>query len=243
MAKDEIKIIEYKDIGKVSFIKKSSARSLRITIKLFKEVLVTVPASVSLEHAGRFVEQKASWIRKSQLRIHRYEQRMTVFEEDTAFKTRFHQLALLRHQASTIKTVIGQGRISILFPDFAPVDNERIQQVIRNGINTALRIEAKKYLPQRVEELSDQFSLSFSRVIVRDNKSRWGSCSRDNHISLNIHLMRLPDHLCDYVILHELAHTVHKHHQKPFWDFMDKLTLGKARVLDKELNNYSPHFW
>jgi predicted metal-dependent hydrolase len=55
--------------------------------------------------------------------------------------------------------------------------------------------------------------------------------------------MRLPHHLCNYVILHELAHTLHKHHQMAFWQYLDRLTDGKARKLDKELNGYSPEIW
>jgi predicted metal-dependent hydrolase len=94
-----------------------------------------------------------------------------------------------------------------------------------------------------VKQLADKNHLKFSRLTYRDNKTRWGSCSRDNKISLNIHLMRLPDHLCEYVILHELAHTIYKHHQKAFWQYLDQLTSGRARILDKQLNGYSPEVW
>ena len=67
-----------------------------------------------------------------------------------------------------------------------------------------------------IQMLARQHNLTYGKVTVRDNKTRWGSCSRENDISLNIHLMRLPHHLCNYVILHELAHTGSKHHQKAF---------------------------
>jgi predicted metal-dependent hydrolase len=55
--------------------------------------------------------------------------------------------------------------------------------------------------------------------------------------------MRLPEHLQQYIVLHELCHTVQKHHQKSFWQLLDKVTGGRARLLDKELNEYSPHIF
>jgi predicted metal-dependent hydrolase len=90
------------------------------------------------------------------------------------------------------------------------------------------------------DRLARQFGFSYTQVSFRDNKSRWGSCSPDNRISLNIHLMRLPGHLQEYIVLHELCHTVHKHHQKSFWQLLDKITGGRARELDRELNMFSP---
>jgi predicted metal-dependent hydrolase len=150
---------------------------------------------------------------------------------------------LEKHAKATIKTVIGHGRITVMFPDFADVSDHRVQKAVRKAILQAWRLEAAKYLPGLVKQLKEKNHLKFSRLTFRDNKTRWGSCSRDNKISLNIHLMRLPDHLCEYVILHELAHTVFKHHQKAFWQYRDQLTRGRARIFDKELNGYSPEVW
>ncbi len=229
MSEESIRIIEYSEIGKVSFVKKSSVRNLKITIKPFKGVQVTVPRFLSFESADRFVKEKKTWIRQSQLKLTRYEKGLTLFEEPTSFRTRDHILVLGRHAKATIRTVIGQGKISVTFPDFAEVKDPRIQSAIRKAILQTWRIEARKYLPDRVQNLASQHNLHFSKISVRDNKTRWGSCSKDNSINLNIHLMRLPVHLCDYVILHELAHTLYKHHQKTFWQFLDKLTRGNAR--------------
>jgi predicted metal-dependent hydrolase len=238
-----VKIVEYKEIGKVSFVRKSAVRNLKITVKPFRGIQVLVPRFMSIESAGRFVEEKRLWIRQSQLKLARYEKRMTVFKEDTDFNTRDHVLILGRHEKSTIRTVIGQGQIKVNFPDFADISDPRIQNAIKKAILQAWRIEARIYLPERLQLLAHQWGLRFEKISVRDNKSRWGSCSRGNNISLNIHLMRLPPHLCDYVILHELTHTLHKHHQKAFWLYLNGLTGGKAKGLDKELNNYSTELW
>jgi len=242
VAAEQVKIVEFKEIGKVSFIWRA-VRNLKITIRPFKGVQVTVPRFVSMESAGKFVEEKKSWIKKSQLRLSRYEKNVTVFNEQSRFDTRDYHLELFRHNFSTIKTVIGKGKIAVYYPDFADLKDLRIQTAIRKAIHHAWRLEAQKYLPERLRFLAEQFQLEYQKITVRDNKTRWGSCSRDNNINLNIHLMRLPPQLCDYVILHELAHTTHKHHQKAYWQFLDGLTQGKARQLDKELSKYSPVVW
>jgi predicted metal-dependent hydrolase len=244
MAEEEfIKIVEYKEIGQVSFIRRPSVHNLKITIRPFRGVQVSVPRFISFESAGRFVEEKSPWIRKSQLKLARYENRITIFDDTTSFSTRDHRLVLDKHDKSTIRTVIAKGQIMVMYPEFADVRDPRIQTVIRRAIHHALRIEAVKYLPDMIHNLAKLHNLSYGKIMVRNNKTRWGSCSRDNNINLNIHLMRLPQHLCEYIILHELCHIVHKHHQKAFWQYLDRLTGGRARELDRELNRYAPEVW
>jgi predicted metal-dependent hydrolase len=244
MAEEEsVRIIEYQEIGKVSFIRRQSARNLKITIRPFRDVQVSVPRFISFESAGKFVEEKKPWIRKSQLKLARFKSGISVFSEDTLFQTLDHKLVMARHAKSTIRTVIGRGIITVMFPDYADVRDPRVQKAVRKAIVQAWRLEAARYLPDLIQKLARQHNLSYTKITYRDNKTRWGSCSRDNHISLNIHLMRLPKHLCEYVILHELAHIVYKHHQKSFWQYVNQLTGGKAREFDKELNAYSPEVW
>ena len=77
-------------------------------------------------------------------------------------------------------------------------------------------------------------------LIIKNAKTRWGSCSSINNINLNLHLMRLSDELIDYVILHELVHTKIKNHQKEFWDLLN-IVSGDAKGLDRELKKYYIH--
>ncbi len=99
-------------------------------------------------------------------------------------------------------------------------------------------MEAKAYLPNRVEKLAKTFGLVYKKVKINNAKTRWGSCSSENNINLSLQLMRLPDYLIDYVILHELAHKKVKNHSTQFWNFLDYLTDNKAKNLDKELKSF-----
>jgi predicted metal-dependent hydrolase len=81
----------------------------------------------------------------------------------------------------------------------------------------ALRARASRELPQRLRELAAAFDLRVSRVSVRNQQWRWGSCSPSGHICLNWRLVMMPDWVRDYVIIHELMHLKRLDHSSKFW--------------------------
>ncbi len=99
------------------------------------------------------------------------------------------------------------------------------------------RSAARKVLIDRLNLLAKKYGFTYNRVFIRNQKTRWGSCSTKNNINLNVNLVRLPDELIDYTILHELVHTRVKNHSRRFWDQMDML-LGDAKKIDKKLSAY-----
>ena len=94
--------------------------------------------------------------------------------------------------------------------------------------------EAKRKIVIRCEDLAQDFGFTYNRITVRNQKKRWGSCSTHNNINLNIKLVRLPQELMDYVILHELVHTKIKSHGSVFWDELDKY-VGESKMLRARL--------
>jgi len=113
------------------------------------------------------------------------------------------------------------------------------QQLIRDAVAKALRIEAKAYLPRRLKYLSLQTGLKYQRVQFVHAKSRWGSCSNSGTISLNIALMITPNELIDYVLLHELNHTRHMDHSREFWLDLEKIC-PHAKRKKQWLKQFSP---
>ena len=101
-----------------------------------------------------------------------------------------------------------------------------------------IQATAQKHLIDRLNFLSQKYGFNYNRVFIKNQKTRWGSCSAKNNINLNINLVRLPDELIDYTILHELVHTRVKNHSRRFWAQMDRL-LGDAKKLDRKLSEYS----
>ncbi len=106
-------------------------------------------------------------------------------------------------------------------------------------------VDYKKETPKIVLPLVEKYSkimeLKPSKISFRFNKSRWGSCSSKNSIIFNYYLAKLPVDLIEYVVIHELSHIKHKHHQKPFWDEVAKILPDvkekrkKLRKFEKEI--------
>ena len=90
----------------------------------------------------------------------------------------------------------------------------------------------------RLDRFSSQYNLPYNRAAFRCQKTIWGSCSSRDNISLNINIAYLPEHLQDYILLHELCHIRHKNHSKAFWTQLDQYCGGKAKEYAKELKTH-----
>ena len=102
-----------------------------------------------------------------------------------------------------------------------------------------LRRAAREDLPERIARLSAATGLRYEKLSIRASRTKWGSCSGQNHISLSLYLMTLPEVLRDFVILHELCHTVHHNHSPRFHALLDRLTGGREKELSRELRRYT----
>ena len=116
-----------------------------------------------------------------------------------------------------IKTHRHGQQIIVEFPETRQFTSPDIQRAVRDAIIKALRLEAKSYLPKRLNYLAQQLGYRYEKVRFSHASGRWGSCSSSGTISLNIALMKLPFELIDYVLIHELSHTVEMNHSDKFW--------------------------
>jgi predicted metal-dependent hydrolase len=100
------------------------------------------------------------------------------------------------------------------------------------------RTKARQRLVRKLDALAANHGFTYNKVFIRNQKTRWGSCSAQNNLSLNINLIWLPDELITYVILHELVHTRIKNHSAMFWNALEKIK-HNAKSLRRELGDYS----
>ena len=98
-----------------------------------------------------------------------------------------------------------------------------------------LRREAKQVLPAMVARLAHEYGFSYGRVTIRATRSKWGCCTSKNNLSLSLFLATLPTHLQEFVVLHELCHTVHHNHSVEFHALLDKVTGGREKELNRQL--------
>ncbi len=133
-------------------------------------------------------------------------------------------------------------KATLFYPRTINFTDEKTQDLLQRIRVTALRRVAGEYLPQRLGMLAGKYGFSYNAVSLRGSRTRWGSCSNKGNISLSIFLQLLPTHLSDYVMLHELCHTVEMNHKLSFWELMDSVTDGQAKMLRGELKKYKPDF-
>lgn len=228
------KYVNIEQVGQVLFTINERSRRIRLRVKSDGEIVVSMPPSVLHRDALRFAESKTDWILKQ---LSKTQAGLTLFTPESCFKTRFHQLAITQGNTEKVYNRVGNGIIQIFIPERINPDQPKVQEFIKNTLIDVMRWEAKIYLPKRLKELADKHGFKYQNVSIKNASTRWGSCSSVNNINLNLHLMRVPEHLIDYVLLHELAHTVVKNHGEKFWLLLEHC-YPNARKANKEMNNY-----
>ena len=111
---------------------------------------------------------------------------------------------------------------------------EKQRETVPDNLDDIDTAAAKETITSRLKQLAERHGFRYNKVTLRRQRTLWGSCSPRNNISLNMKLVRLPEELMDYVILHELVHTREHNHGKKFWAELDKY-VGNARATAKRL--------
>ena len=112
-------------------------------------------------------------------------------------------------------------QIIVRLPADKTLDTPDVVRVVRDSVIEALRVEAKSYLTKRLAYLARQHGFNYEKLRFSHASGRWGSCSSSGTISLNIALMKLPFELIDYVLVHELSHTIQMNHSSEFWALVE----------------------
>ncbi|MDR0560893.1 MAG: M48 family metallopeptidase [Prevotellaceae bacterium] len=237
------KTVHIQNSGIIEYKVSHKAKYLRIKVTENNGIEVTVPAKMPLDEAEIFVRSKEKWIIKSLQHLALKKKKYTVYEPHTEFKTKFRQMKLISEDRKNFRLKISGNCFEIFYPQNVDIMHETVQTSIRKLIEHVWKVEAYEYLPERVSLLASRCNLQFKNLTIKNTRSFWGKCCGDNSIVLSLHLMHLPDHLIDYVIIHELCHTIHKNHQKEFWKLFESLTGGKAKIMAKEMKNYSTRIY
>ncbi len=224
-------------LGPIYLRKSNKAKRVIIRIKSMHEVQVIIPARIPFAIGRKFAIEKKEWIKKHLEKAAKIEKPSQIFNEKIEFSTKWHRLIIQNEERENVGIHINSDIIQINYPSHLRVDHPKVQEAIRYGIHKALRMEAWDYIPGRLKQLAVKYGFTYRKLSLKNQKTLWGSCSSSNNININIHVMRLPQHLLDYILVHELTHTVHKNHSTNFWNAVDKC-IGNGKVLSTELRNY-----
>jgi predicted metal-dependent hydrolase len=201
----------------VVFKRSAIARSYRLSLRKDGVAVATIPVRGSMREAERFVERNQEWLERARARQLRRPRAAEIWTVGTSVLWRGH-FAGIRPAASGERPSVSLGadvfRVPRLEGDLRPVLEARFVRL------------AKVELPARAWELAAQTRMNVTRVSVRDQRSRWGSCTAAGAISLNWRLILTPELVRDYIIHHELMHLKEMNHSARFWACVEEVFPG-----------------
>lgn len=215
---------------------RSTARATRYTLKISKGMITaTMPVGGDEAELLSFIEAN----RKKLIDAIEKHPPRPLLDETTVLQTTTFRLQIFRTDRINYYMALNDGVLRIACPNDTRFELEIVQEILKDLLEKALRHEAKRLLPDRLMTLAARHHFTCTGVRIMNSKTRWGSCSSRKSINLSLSLMLLPWHLIDYVLLHELCHTVEMNHSDRFWQLLNSLTDNKALALRNELKNYS----
>ncbi len=184
----------------VQVVRHRRARRYILRVTATGTVRVTVPGRASIAGALAFASAQADWIVTEWTRRHS----RGAWEHGTRVWYRGDQ-----HALSCTRSEITCGTSVVPRPD--------LEAPVRGLLQAAWRAEAALELPSRCLALGAPHGLQPGRIQIRNQQSRWGSCSSRGNVALNWRLIQMPPDVADYVMLHELVHLEHPNHSSRFW--------------------------
>jgi predicted metal-dependent hydrolase len=229
-------IITVDGIGQVLFCKKSHIRKMSIKMRPFHPIRVTFPARVSKGVAMNYLLSKQEWVIRTRIKIQHIEKKASEVRQ-FYFEDQKKNIEYIKGTGEKPGVSVKGEMIRISVPVGFETSHPLVAQAIKTGILEKMRRRAKMILPQRVEYLANSYGFNYNRIFIKNMRTRWGSCSYANNINLSMFLLNLPEHLVDYVILHELVHTIHKNHRPEFWEKLERVCPNSAAYA-KEIRQY-----
>jgi len=191
---------------------------------------------VSQNYIEKLLLKKANWINRSREKILKKKGRMVSIHHETELFFMGNTYPLkLRKQMKKRTTLILENHTHFLL-QYHHFDTT----IFQKKIDHFYREEAKKQIPLLVEKWAKKMALYPNKISFRKTKRQWGSCSSKNNLSFNTMMMKLPLPLIEYIIVHELTHIIHKHHQKSFWTCIEAY-LPHYKNLVQELQTYTTY--
>ena len=222
-------MIQDKDLGEITF--KQNLRAKRMSIRILSNsLLVSLPRGYGEKEGLKFIDDIREKLIKRQKSVNN---KAIVLTEGNALTTLTFTVHIRKAERNNLFSSLKSGILNIDYPQNLNIEDSKTQAYFWKSINYFLRKEAQRILPHRTQILAESYGFSFTDVKIQSSKTRWGSCNRNKNINLSFYLMLLPQHLVDYVILHELCHTREMNHSPQFWEWMDRVTRWKGKKTEK----------
>jgi len=186
------------------------ARRYILRVKPDGTLRVTIPRRGSRGEAINFVGRHLAWIAKERARVRRDQAPVQWTDGNTILFDGRPEVITVRRVGEKLFASYAGRMVAVKDP-----------RDVRGVIERDLCALAAETLVPRLRELGTQFGLTVTRVSIRNQRSRWGSCSRTGAIALNFRLLQMPREVADYVLVHELMHLKQQNHGPRFWSLVE----------------------
>ena len=191
---------------------KSKRKTLSLSINENAELIVRAPNQISNKKIEEFIIEKSKWINKNKNLMQSRINEMNDSDSDYLFLGNIYPL---------IKVYENPNKIDFNGTEFiTSIEN---QDKFKSSLKSWYKIKFKEIAIPRLNYFSDKYNLKINQVRFKNQKTLWGSCSSKNNINLNYLLVMAPMVVIDYVIIHELVHTIHKNHSENFWNAVEAI--------------------
>jgi predicted metal-dependent hydrolase len=221
------------DFGTISIKTNAKARSVIFRV-LPGELKITVPSRISQKELSQIIEKHRISLREKKAKT----RPALILDENFKLQTHRFSVQIFKTDRADFYFSRKEGILHIACPQKTDFEAVAIRELLVKGIERYLKADAKKHLPIRLKALADENSLSYNEVKINSSKTRWGSCSSRKSINLSFYLMMLPVELIDYVLLHELTHTLEMNHSPRFWAKLNDFSKNRSAELKEKLKSF-----
>ena len=207
----------------VTHIKKPFRRSYTLKINTDGNLTITTNISFSKSRVQALLDKHSSWIHKTRERILKQQSRIKRAKKNFVDGEMINILGA----PYSIKLINSRRKSpkAFLEDDFLIVDQGSMdlsQEDIKGVISKTLKKVLYEYIENRSVSYLYSYNLSANKISIKNQSSRWGSCSHKRNLNFNLKLIFCPLEMIDYVIVHEICHLKEMNHSQKFWNLVEK---------------------
>lgn len=212
-------IIDNKEVN-VNITRKNR-KTISIKISKDSEVIISAPLFIGDERIIELIKNKEQWIAQGLRQMEKKRKEILSCKEGVTYIGIRYPILIHKVKYNSLKLIFDKNNFNIYIPEILTEDEEATN--IKGLLIKWYKAQARRVFQERVDYYSSKLKISPNRIAIKDQKSRWGSCSSKGNINLNFRLIMAPIEIIDYVIVHELCHLVHLNHSKEFWALVEKI--------------------